>query len=318
MALTADNYLYVLGVCPGSRGGYSQSYLVSSGGLAYVASGPGTQPFDRTTVAMIPDAGYLYLVSARDGTVSTIEAAESILDIDQISSGAITTYGISIGLDNCLAQSAYLDESTSQLLVNCWPGTGTPNALIVPIGSTAPPVAVTIPPPTAGTPLTAVLADGYVYVLMQNTPTDYLQSYSVSAGGVLTPIDQTSISNLDFCCTVTSMIPGGGYIYIAYLVDNTPGGGVDAIQISGGTFGSGGFMVGSCSPAVLTGGAVTGSLFFDALASAVVVSCDATTHRGDGADIILTAPPITVLGVNAVSDTSGNTANDSGLAAVAN
>jgi len=304
MAL-ADNYLYVLATEPGSVGDMYLSYSVSSAGLTYVGSGGAPpQAFDRSTVAMIPNAGNIYFVSARDSTTSIMETAESYLDIAQVSNGVMSedASGV-IPLDNCGAQSANLDVATSNLLVSCAPGSGTPTALIIPVAAPTTAMAVTVPTPASGTVGKSVLVDGYLYVIVHGmldakmVPTEVFQSFSVSSMGDATLIAQYS-TGLSPCCGVFSIAASGSNLF--YANDAPENGAVSSLQISAGNMTAGFLDAVPSTP--------TGSLFFDAPASMLLSNYQ---FRSTGAFVVPLASPSN--GYGADSDTTS-----AGLAVVGN
>jgi hypothetical protein len=280
MAL-ADGYLYVLCTRPG---GVSDSYLaysVSSNGLTLADSGELVSPggYDPFTVAMIPNGGNIYFVSARaTGTNSTIESGASYLDIAQASNGTLSgtsTYS----LDNCEAQSANLDETTAQLLVSCAPGTGTPTALLIPVASPSAYVPITIPAPTSGTPGLSLLVDGYLYVLVGTYAggggSYVIQSFSVSSSGAVTFIQQYSLGGFGPGAGIVSITEGDGYLFYSATAPQTLGS-TGSIQISAGNMSAGAVGASDIAPP-------DGSLFFD-VPSAMLLSN--TEYRFEGTVVV--------------------------------
>jgi hypothetical protein len=280
MLALAGDYLYILCIRAGgsSYGGFWLAYSLSSSGLTLIGlTGGGTlYPFDPYAVAMIPYAGNFYFVSSTDtaNSASTIETAESYLDISsQASNGVLTLINGLIPLDNCNAIAANIDASTSQLLVSCAPGTGTPTALIIPLATpTAAPTAITIPTPTSGTVGQSLLVDGYLYVIVNGmtdvtTPGDGIQvfqSFSVDSSGAVTFIQQYSLGSFGPGGAVSSITAGDGQLFYSYVGYQTLGG-AGAVQISAGN------MTASAVEGFIAGDP-EGSIFFDAPAAMVLTN----------------------------------------------
>jgi hypothetical protein len=312
MAL-ADNYLYILCTRPGAVGDFFLAYSVSSSGLTLTGSGGAPpQAFDRFTVAMIPNAGNIYFVSARDSTISTIETGESYLDIAQASNGALSEDASGfIPLDNCGAQAANLDVSTSSLLVSCAPGTGTPTALIISLATpTATPTAVFVPAPTSGSVEKALLVDGYLYVLINvpnpsgdsSSPFNAFQSYSVDPSGAVTFIQQSPLVGFGPGGGIRSITAGDGHLFYSFESPQTLGGG-GSPQISAGNIAASAVNDSSSAPP-------EGSIFFDVPAATALSSYQ---YRSYGTLVM----PLGTPGISYGVDDSSNTSSV-GLAVVGN
>lgn len=278
-----------------------QVYSVTTAGIAYVGvvNGITLCPVQDDIVAMMADAGNLYVVAGYDTNYL------NIADIfGGTGSGAGSTYQLGCQQDS-LAQSANIDTGTTphQMLVNCAPTASGLIGQVINLGAPADtPVDVSFPVSGALTPQTAVLIGGVAYVLNTSSGgSDSIQSFSVAADGTLSLIGTLALS----FGGVTSMIgdAGSGYLFLAYPSGN--GGAVDAIPISAGTFGTGGFVSsGLCTPSS------TGSLFFDAQAQAIILNC-ASSWSSAGARIIPLKAPNVLLEVDGFT-------NDSTTAAVGN